>query len=79
MLTRRFLICVVLLVPGVLRADEAEDRAVRAVKKMGDKIWVTRDDQAAGRPVVSVGNRLFFAAHAAECGTMPVVYSPQPG
>src|SRR5437868_625354 len=37
--------------PG-LRADEAEDRALRAVAKLGGK--ATRDEKAPGRPVVAI-------------------------
>jgi len=43
---------VLLLVPGVLRADDAEDRAVRAVEKLGGSVF--RDDKAPGKPVVAV-------------------------
>jgi hypothetical protein len=35
-----------------VRADEAEDKAVALVKKLGGK--VTRDDQQPGHPVVTV-------------------------
>src|SRR5208282_1519926 len=35
-----------------LRADEAEDRAVRAVEKLGGK--VTRDEKVEAKPVIRV-------------------------
>ena len=41
-----------LLVPAVLRGDEAEDRAVRTVEDLGG--GVKRDEKAPGKPVVSV-------------------------
>src|SRR5262245_54211681 len=43
----------VLAVCGMtLRADEAEDRAVKAVEKLGGK--VTRDDKQPGKPVIAL-------------------------
>jgi hypothetical protein len=43
---------VLLLMVGVLRADQAEDRAVQVVKKLGGEI--TRDQKAPGQPVTRV-------------------------
>ncbi len=37
---------------GVLRADEAEDKAVKAIEKLGGMI--TRDEQTDGKPVIGV-------------------------
>ena len=42
-----------LLVVGLpLRADEAEDRAVKAVQKLGGRI--VRDEKADGKPIITV-------------------------
>ena len=41
-----------LLAAVAVRADEAEDKAVQAIEKLGGK--VTRDEKAVGRPVVEV-------------------------
>src|SRR5207244_3507650 len=47
-----------LLLPGIVRAGEDEDQAVRAIQKLGGE--VTRDDKAPGKPVIAV--RLFSGA-----------------
>ena len=44
-------VLIVLLAAG-LRADEAEDKAVQAIKKLGGD--VTRDNKAEGKPVIVV-------------------------
>src|ERR1700681_4626928 len=50
---RRSLIGLVMLLPvGIVRADEAEDRAVRVIKGLGGSI--TRKDKTPGSPVVGV-------------------------
>src|SRR6185369_4088031 len=43
---------VLFLVSGGLRADEAEDKAVKAIEKLGGT--VKRDEKADGKPVVAV-------------------------
>src|SRR5205807_2374809 len=56
MTTRPLLIGLVLLsVLAVPRGDEAEDRAVQAVEKLGGKI--IRDDKAPGKHVIAVDLR----------------------
>jgi internalin A len=45
-------ILLILLIGGNLSADEAEDKAVQAVEKLGGK--VARDERAQGKPVVVV-------------------------
>ena len=45
-------VTVALLAAPALRADEAEDRAVKAIEKLGGK--VTRDDKREGKPVTIV-------------------------
>jgi len=48
-----------------VRADEAEDRAVKAIQEMGGSI--TRDEKAKDKPIVSVnlgyGSRLVANRH----------------
>jgi len=41
------------VLPSVVQADAAEDRAVQAIKKPGGEI--TRDEKADGKPIVGVG------------------------
>ena len=48
--------CLLLLTAAPLLADDAEDKAVEAVKKLRGK--VTRDEKAEGKPVVAVDLRL---------------------
>jgi len=45
-------VMVVMLVAFGSRADEPEDRAILAIKKLGGRF--TRDDKAAAKPVVAV-------------------------
>src|SRR5262245_48052181 len=45
-------VLVLLVATGTLRADEAEERAVKAVRELGGVVW--RDEQAPGQPVVRV-------------------------
>lgn len=52
MQARYLALAVVLLGPTQVFADEAEDRAIAAVKKLEGE--VTRDDKAPGRPVIRV-------------------------
>ena len=44
--------CLLLLAAAPLLADEAEDKAVATVAKLGGK--VTRDEKADGKPVIAV-------------------------
>ncbi len=50
----RLMLCAVALVllASTARADEAEDKAVKLVEKLGGR--VTRDEKAPGKPVVEV-------------------------
>src|SRR5262249_32912716 len=53
MTTRHLIIgLALLLTPGAVRADDAEEQAVKAVEMLGGKL--TRDEKAAGKPVAAV-------------------------
>src|SRR5262245_51868949 len=45
-------VAIALLACGSLRAGEAEDRAVKAIEKIGGQVW--RDAKKVGKPVTRV-------------------------